>query len=444
MIQLKHTDMAGAQVLMKDAVSLSPFEGGVEYASPARGPWNIVHIGTLVPESHEIFMCAQSCLRGVVLTAAEMGEKAMDRFSTIVIQERNILRGDLEELMIEGVTDILNKLPYRPRAVEVFNSCIHDFIGCDLDFVFGRLRQRFPDVDFTDCYMTPVLRKTRFAPDAKMRQQLYTFLKPAPVEKKSVNVIGNLTGFQEPCELVSMIREGGWKLRDICACQTYGQYQKMAGSSVNIVTNPGALSAGQALEERLGQQLLYLPLSYDYEEIDRNMEAAAETMELPLPDLADLRRRAEAALEQLAEQLGGMAVALDFNATVRPLGLARLLLSHGIRVVTVYGDSFIPAEEADFQWLKAHAPELKLRSTVHGKMAAMPRDEAAEYDGRLLAVGQKAAYFSGTEYFVNMLEGSGLYGYEGMIRLARWMAEGAETRQDVPSIIQVKGWGCCI
>ena len=168
MIRLSHQDMEGAQVLMKDAASLAPFEEGVEYSSPARGPWNIVHIGTLVPESHQIFMCAQSCLRGVVLTAAEMN--AMDRFSTIVIQERNILRGDMEELMIEGVTDILNKLPYRPRAVEVFNSCIHDFIGCDLDFVFGRLRQRFPDVDFTDCYMTPILRKTKFAPDAKMRQ----------------------------------------------------------------------------------------------------------------------------------------------------------------------------------------------------------------------------------------------------------------------------------
>ena len=428
-------------MLMKDAASLAPFEEGVEYSSPARGPWNIVHIGTLVPESHQIFMCAQSCLRGVVLTAAEMN--AMDRFSTIVIRERNILRGDMEELMIEGVTDILNKLPYRPRAVEVFNSCIHDFIGCDLDFVFGRLRQRFPDVDFTDCYMTPILRKTKFAPDAKMRQQLYSFLKPAPAEEKTVNVIGNLIGFTEPCELVSMIREGGWKLRDICACRTYDAYQKMASSVINIVTNPGALSAGQALEKRLGQRLLYLPLTYDYDQIDQAMGAAAEAMGLPLPDLALLRRRAEASLAEAADCLEGMPVTLDFNATTRPLGLARLLLSHGIRVTTVYGDSFIPAEEEDFQWLKVHAPELKLRATVHGKMAAMPRNEAQEYGGRLLAVGQKAAYFSGTGYFVNMLEGSGLYGYEGIIGLARWMQESSRQEQDVPSIIQVKGWGCC-
>ena len=62
----------------------SPFISGLEYASPARGTWNIVHTGMLIPEAHEIFVCAASCLRGVVLTAAEMG--ASHRFSTVEIR----------------------------------------------------------------------------------------------------------------------------------------------------------------------------------------------------------------------------------------------------------------------------------------------------------------------------------------------------------------------
>ena len=48
----------------------NPFASGLEYAAPARGTWNIVHTGMLIPEAHEIFVCAASCLRGVVLTAA--------------------------------------------------------------------------------------------------------------------------------------------------------------------------------------------------------------------------------------------------------------------------------------------------------------------------------------------------------------------------------------
>ena len=30
---------------------------GLAYASPVRGVWNIVHIATLVPEGHQIFVC---------------------------------------------------------------------------------------------------------------------------------------------------------------------------------------------------------------------------------------------------------------------------------------------------------------------------------------------------------------------------------------------------
>ena len=64
-----------------DAKFPMPFGSGLEYAAPARGCWNIVHTGMLVPEAQEIFICAASCLRGVVLTAAEMG--AADRKSVV-------------------------------------------------------------------------------------------------------------------------------------------------------------------------------------------------------------------------------------------------------------------------------------------------------------------------------------------------------------------------
>ena len=83
-----------------DANFPAPFHSGLEYASPARGTWNIVHTGTLIPEAHEIFVCAASCLRGVVLTAAEMG--AAHRFSTVEIKESNLLDGDMEYHVIDG------------------------------------------------------------------------------------------------------------------------------------------------------------------------------------------------------------------------------------------------------------------------------------------------------------------------------------------------------
>ena len=81
----------------------APFASGLEYSVPARGGWTIVHVGMLIPEAHEIFVCASACLRGVVLSAAEMD--LMDRFSTVSIEEHNVLEGDMEALIVEGVAE---------------------------------------------------------------------------------------------------------------------------------------------------------------------------------------------------------------------------------------------------------------------------------------------------------------------------------------------------
>lgn len=136
-----------------DAQFPEPFPASLEYSPPARGTWNIVHTGMLVPQSHQIYICAIGCIRGVILTAAEMG--AMDRFSTVIIEEKNILKGDIEALMLDGIADILQRLPELPPAVLVFTSCIHHFLGCNMPFVYRKLRERFPQTAFAECTMDP-------------------------------------------------------------------------------------------------------------------------------------------------------------------------------------------------------------------------------------------------------------------------------------------------
>lgn len=119
--KLTATDLPSVRIA--DASFPAPFRSGLEYSSPARGTWNIVHTGMLVPECHEIYVCAAGCLRGVVLTAAEMG--LMDRFSTVAIRENNLLEGDMETLVIEGVTDIITSCRRgRRRSWSTRAACI--------------------------------------------------------------------------------------------------------------------------------------------------------------------------------------------------------------------------------------------------------------------------------------------------------------------------------
>ena len=151
-------ELAAPAVKLSEARWPVPFRQGLEYSPPARGPWTLVHVGMLVPECHELFVCAQGCLRGVVLSAAELGLQR--RCSSITVTEEHLRDGQLEETIIEGVTHILERLPKRPPAGLIYSSCLHHFAGADIGWAYRKLSEAFPDVVFTDCYMTPTLRKS--------------------------------------------------------------------------------------------------------------------------------------------------------------------------------------------------------------------------------------------------------------------------------------------
>lgn len=432
----KEIDPSGAMVRIRDASFPAPFKSELEYSCSARGTWNIVHTGFLVPEAHEIFACAAGCLRGVVLTAAEM--QAQERFSTIEICEENVLEGDMESLLIEGVTDILGKLPYQPRAVLLYTSCIHHFIGCDLRLCYARLRERFPDIDFTDCYMNPIMRKSGLTPDQLMRRGLYALLKERPLSPHKLSIIGNNLPTDKGCELVTLARQAGFTVTEIHDCKDYDAYQSMAESSLNLCYNPVARAGGQALEQRLGQKLLYLPLSYDYDEITRMLGEYADALGIARLDWSDEIARCEAALSHAKEIIGDAPIVIDYTATMRPLGLAKLLLTHGFRVTAVYADSFTAEDKPDFTWLAEHHPELTLFATVQVCMRVLPRETTE----KTLAIGQKAAYFTASPYFVNTVEGGGFWGFTGIRQMLALMEDAFLHEKDTRKLIQIKGLGC--
>lgn len=431
-------DSSGARAAIGDAKFPAPFQEGLEYSSPARGTWNIVHTGMLIPESHQIFVCAQGCLRGVVLTAAEMN--AMGRYSAVAIREENVLDGTMEELMIEGVSDVLQKLSYRPKAVLLFISCQHFFLAYDQKGVFRTLRKRFPDIRFLDCYMIPTLRKSGLTPDQKMRIQLYSALEPLEQNPKKINLIGSNLPVSENSELVKLIRENGFELVQLQDCQSFDDYLHMAESHLNIFYEPLALMAAKDLEKRLGQKYLYLTFSFRFEELEENYRKLCEVLKIPLPDdwSSRHRERAELSLKQARDMIGSTPIAVDCSFTFRIMSFTRMLLEHGFHVTEIYGDVFLPEEKEDFLWIQKHYPKITITSCIRPKLRYLKR----ERDEKTLAIGQKAAYFTGTDHFVNVVESGGLYGYEGIVRIAELMQDAFLHTKDRRSIIQRKGYGC--
>lgn len=431
-------------VRIADADFPAPFRSGLEYSSPARGTWNIVHTGMLIPGSHQIYVCAAGCMRGVVLTAAEMG--TMDRFSTVAIRENNLLDGDMEDLVIEGVTDIIHKLPNRPPAILVYTSCVHHFTGVDLDMIYAELRRRFPDIDFTDCYMNPIMRKSGLTPDQLMRSRLYMLLHERDIDPEAVAIIGSDLPTDEDSDLMNVLKGAGLKVHEITSCKSYDEYQQMAESRVYISYNPDAAPGGDMLSERLGGIHYALKFSFDYEEIDETFAGLAEVLGIAprsSEEIAALRAECEKELEETKKLIGDTPVSIDYTYCPRPLGLAKLLLDHGMNVTRVYADGIPGGDRAAFDILQKEHPDLMIYPTVHpGMRFARTANAEEKGEAKILAIGQKAAVFEETNHFVNVVEGGGMTGYEAVIRTCRLIREAFLEEKEMRELVQVKGLGC--
>lgn len=423
-----------ACVRLADADVSALFRTGLEYNPPARGMWNIVHTGMLVPGAQEIFACAQGCLRGVILTAAEMLE--LERMSWISVSESDMFDGTLESDVIDGVCEILSKLDRRPPAVLLYLSCIHLFAGVDFDAIISELSRREPDIAFVDCYMTPTMRQT-VSPVMKMSAQIYGALRPRELDANAVGLVGSDRPTDEDSELVRIIRGSGRRLLDITLCKSYEEYQTLSESSINISTVPTGRLAGDELERRFGARHLHLPARYDFAAIDDNYKVLCGALGTELPDFSKEKESALAALAKAQEVIGDTPVAVDYTAVTRPFEFALLLAENGFNVKHIVADTAAGEEEA-FERLRSLSPDITVWSAVNVNMLDMPEQE----HGHILAVGQKAAYFFSTDNFVDIVVGGGYYGFSGIRKLAGLMCEAFEEPKDRRTVIQHKGWGC--
>ena len=432
-------DSKDAVIKIKDASFPAPFASELEFNSPVHGNWNIVHMGMQMPEAIQIYVCADNCMRGVVLTAAEMN--AADRFSFVILEQQDILNSKLEEITIEGVTDVLNKREDHPKAVLLFTVCLHHFVGSNLDYIYGKLERRFPDICFIRCYMDPIMQKHGLTPDQKLRKAMYDPLPVCEPDEKTVSVFGSDFVLDESSDMKRLLKKYDYTVRELPACQNWQELLDMSKGRLFIDCYPAGKYGTEAQARRLGREHLYLPGSFDYDEIEWQLKQLTDALGLPELTEDEMKREREACEESLAkakELIKDMPITLDYLYHPRPLGLAKLLLTHGFRVKAIYLDSISPEEEADFLWLQEHAPELELIATIQVKMRVLPRGGGEE----VLAIGQKAAYFSRSRHFVNLVQGEGLYGFDGIRRTAELMMDAYREEKDTEKLVIQKGWGC--
>ena len=202
---------------------------------------------------------------------------------------------------------------------------------------------------------------------------------------------------------------------------------------------PQAVPAAEELESRLGQKHLHLPICYGEGEIDGNYARLAHALGVDAPDFSAARSKAAEALSEALKVIGQTPISIDYTATPRVLSLARRLLEANFNVTQIFADVFIPGDKDDFEFLKRHFPDLKITPTLHVNMRFANPGATQENS---VAIGQKAAFFTGSTRFVDLVWGRGFYGHAGVAAIADLLTESFRDPKDIKSVISHKGWGC--
>ena len=416
--------------LLKDYV---PHEKGLLYSSPCRGLWNIVHLATQVPGSHQIYVCPTSCLRGVVLTTAEMG--CMDRLSTITVGEDNILEGDLEETILKGTRKVLHTLERKPTVVFIFTSCIHHFMAANFLRVYKQLRKEFPDIAFLDAYMDPIMRK-KTPPLPSLQRQVYRVLEKQEQLENQCNFIDNWFS-AEYNDIAENLKKHNVIVKDFSMQNDYTEYLDMAKSHVNFVFHPFGMLAAKDLYYRLQQDYVYLPIVYDYDAIDANTKEACSVMHIPSPTKAEIeekRSHVEQAIERLKSTIGDTPISIDKSAIDCPISLATYLIERGFIIESIFLDGC----NEDLSKLKQLAPNIQVYDVEKCEMRL--HDRTTRH--KVLAIGQQAAYFCNTPYFVDCIFSAQMYGYAGILHLIDVLLDAYTNPKDIRTTISHKGWRC--
>ena len=108
-------------------------------------------------------------------------------------------------------------------------------------------------------------------------------------------------------------------------------------------------------------------------EIEQQLKQLTDALGLPevSREALDVERAAcEEVLAKAKALIRDMPIMLDYLYHPRPLGLAKLLLTHGFNVKAVYLDGISPEEKAAFDWLQEHATGTGTDRNNSGKNAA--------------------------------------------------------------------------
>ncbi len=354
----------------------------LHFNGPGASGFGVKRTAMLLPESAMLLVAPACCGRHGTVTGAKTGFE--DRIFYLQMDERDLVTGAYLKRIPEAARRIMDK--GRFKALFVCMTCVDAMLGTDLKRI-GREIQKMCPVPVVACYMDPISREGKQAPMVSVQRSIMDALEKREMDPNMVNLIGNFVPLDQESDLFDALKQADCpKVGQISACETYEEYQKMAGAKLNIVIAPQAKASAEDLEKRLGIPYVQLFDAYGPSRVAAQYEKLSEAMGTGF-HLNKERAAAEAGLRAFVESHPGMKIAIGEAITGNPLELAETLLEAGLSVPFVLRNIVTAADLEILKRLNERWPELRIYSGVHPSM------KNADLPACDLAIGLDAGYF---------------------------------------------------
>lgn len=413
---------------MSDAPCKAIFDEALEYFTPMPvryGPTGEFRI----PETFALHVAPSACGRRLCIGTYRYGVRK--HRAHLYITEEDIVAGCYEDLIPEAVEKVMATVQPTPKGIIISVTCIDDLLGTDHDALRRLLEARFPDVAFAIHRIDPIRRRTAPTPRANITRCHFELMKPVAEHEAALNIIGDLLPMSQDTELRLFAEKIGAEVRQVGACKTFSELQRMAASSLNLVVSPVGFLAAQDAEARLGIPFIYSPDHYSIERYDQMYDHMADMFGKGVPDLSSYREEALRKIEMAKEIVGDMPIAIDRRIDFLPITVARALVCYGFNVKLVLEELVFDGVLDDFYWMGENHPEVPILSATDPAVVASVEGEGSDY----LCLGFSSAYLLKSKHLVEPPEGYFTYGYEAISRLMDAMIRASMSETDLAGIM---------
>lgn len=402
----------------------------LHYVSAAHGGWGIVRIAALVPESYLLFVCPFACGRHTALGSIDNGIK--NQVSYLFITEGDIISGDFEQMILDGVDELFEALPKRPKVLFTFTSCLDDLLGTDHDAINAELSAKYPDVQFRHCKMNPISLDSALPPGITLNMNMYSLLEKTGKKEKIVNIVGSNVTFPKDGDLKQILAEKGYKIYNISDFRSFEDFKHMADACLNIVSGPIALKAAEQMKEMLDIPFMKAFVNYDPEEIAKFYQELSDILgeDFVTPSMK-YRNKAIAKIEEARSIIGDYPIAIDYQAVLKPYSLGLMLAKFGFRVGMIAADGVAGHEKVNHESLLSLVPSVQVVNPIHHKAVKFGHE-----GDHHLCIGFDSGYMTGSTKVANLMQDEGLYGYDGICKLMDMMMDAYHSDADVKTMIK--------